>query len=53
MNDLEHSEFIQKIINNPDVLKKILENDKALSNMISDMIISDMLKNGKSNDDNA
>jgi len=53
MNDLEHSEFIQKINNNPDILKKILEKDKALSNMISDMIIIYMLKNGISNDDNA
>jgi len=47
MNDLEHSKFIQTIINNPDILKKILQKDKALSNMISDMIISDMLKNDK------
>lgn len=47
MNDLEHSKFIQIIINNPDILKKILEKDKALSNMISDMILSDILKNNK------
>jgi hypothetical protein len=38
MDDIEHSEFIQTIINNPEILKKILQQDKALSNMISDMI---------------
>ena len=38
MDDIEHNEFIQTIINNPDILKKILQRDKALSNMISDMI---------------
>jgi hypothetical protein len=38
MDDIEHSEFIQTIIDNPEILKKILQQDKALSNMISDMI---------------
>lgn len=38
MNDVEHNEFIQNIIDNPEILKKILQQDKALSNMISDMI---------------
>jgi len=38
MDDVEHSEFIQTIIDNPEILKKILQQDKALSNMISDMI---------------
>jgi len=38
MDDVEHSEFIQTIIDNPEILKKILHQDKALSNMISDMI---------------
>ncbi len=38
MDDIEHSEFIQNIIDNPEIFKKILLSDKALSNMISDMI---------------
>jgi hypothetical protein len=38
MEDIEHKSFIERIINNPDILKKILQRDKALSNMISDMI---------------
>lgn len=43
-NDKEHAQFIKTIFDNQEVLKKILDNDKALSNMISDMI-SDMIKN--------
>ena len=42
MDDVEHNEFIQNIINNPETFKKILEKDKALSNMISDMIKNTM-----------
>lgn len=38
MDDVEHHEFIQTIINNPEIFKQILIGDKALSNMISDMI---------------
>jgi len=38
MDDIEHSEFIQNIMDNPEIFKKILQSDKALSNMISDMI---------------
>lgn len=38
MDDIEHSQFIQNIIDNPEIFKKILLADKALSNMISDMI---------------
>lgn len=38
MDDIEHLEFIQNIIDNPEIFKKILLSDKALSNMISDMI---------------
>ena len=35
MVDVEHLEFIQNIIDNPEIFKKILLSDKALSNMIS------------------
>lgn len=38
MDDVEHYEFIQTILNNPETFKKILNGDKALSNMLSDMI---------------
>lgn len=38
MDDIEHDEFIKNIIDNPEIFKKILLSDKALSNMISDMI---------------
>jgi hypothetical protein len=38
MDDIEHSKFIKIIIDNPEIFKKILLADKALSNMISDMI---------------
>jgi hypothetical protein len=34
----ESNEHMINIINNLDILKKILEKDKALSNMLSDMI---------------
>lgn len=37
-NDKEHVQFIKTIFDNQEILKKILNNDKALSNMISDMI---------------
>jgi hypothetical protein len=36
----DSNEHVSNIINNLDILKKILEADKALSNMLSDMIKS-------------
>ncbi len=48
MDDKKHSEFIQNINNNPEIFKKILSADKALANMISDMI-----KHDKENDPQA
>lgn len=41
-NDKEHVQFIKTIFDNQEILKKILNSDKALSNMISDMIKSNM-----------
>lgn len=34
MEDIEHSKFIKIIIDNPEIFKKFLLADKALSNMI-------------------
>ena len=36
--DEEHKEYIENTFSNLEKLKKILSNDKALANMISDMI---------------
>ena len=38
MDDIKHSEFIRIIIDNPKILKNIIKSDKALANMLSDMI---------------
>jgi len=42
MNDVEHSEFIRIIIDSPEILKNIITTDKALANMLSDMIKTKM-----------
>lgn len=36
--DEKHKEYIENIFSNIEKLKKTLSNDKALANMISDMI---------------
>ena len=41
-HDKEHGQFIKTIFDNQEILKKILNNDRALSNMISDMIKNNM-----------
>lgn len=38
MDAVDHTMFVQEIIENPDKLKELLEADRALANMIYDMI---------------
>jgi len=38
MDAVDHTMYIKEIMENPEKLKKLLEADKALSNMIFDMI---------------
>ena len=40
MDDIEHSEFIQNIMDNKEILKKILSSNKPLSKIINKMITS-------------
>tara|TARA_B110000971_G_scaffold207274_1_gene231339 strand:+ start:3870 stop:3998 length:129 start_codon:yes stop_codon:yes gene_type:complete len=38
MDAVDHTMFVKEIMENPDKLKELLEADKALANMIHDMI---------------
>lgn len=43
--DAEHETFVLTILTNPNTFKKIITEDKALSNMISEMIKEKLKKN--------
>lgn len=38
MDDIEHSQFIQNIMDNPEIFKNILSSNKPLFKIISEMI---------------
>jgi len=43
--DVEHETFVMIILTNPNTFKKVIIEDKALSNLISDMIKEKLKKN--------